>query len=46
MPAVEILNEYGATMRYPMEGSAEPDIEAAREATRLAEQIATLVRKG
>ena len=46
MPAVEILNEYGATMRYPMEGSVEPDIETAREAIRLAEQIATLVRKG
>ena len=46
MPAVEILNEYGATMRYPMEGSVETDIETAREAIRLAEQIATLVRKG
>lgn len=47
MPAVEILNEYGATMRYPMEGgSVEPDIETAREAIRLAEQIATLVKKG
>ena len=45
MPAIEILNEYGATMRYPMEGSVEPDIETAREAIRLAEQIATLVRK-
>ncbi len=47
MPAVEILNEYGATMRYPMEGgSVEPDIETARKAIRLAEQIATLVKKG
>ncbi len=46
MPAIEILNEYGATMRYPMEGSVEPDIEAAREAIRLAEQVATLVKKG
>lgn len=46
MPAVEILNEYGATTRYPMEGSVEPDIEAAKEAIRLAEQVATLVKKG
>ncbi len=46
MPAVEILDEYGATMRYPMEGSVEPDIEAAREAIRLAEQVVTLVKKG
>ncbi len=46
MPAVEILDEYGATTRYPMEGSVEPDIEAAREAIRLAEQVATLVKKG
>ena len=34
-------------MRYPMEGgSVEPDIEAAREAIRQAEQIATLVKMG
>ena len=34
-------------MRYPMEGcSVELDIEVAREAIRLAEQIATLVKKG
>ncbi len=46
MPAIEILDEYGATTRYPMEGSAEPDIEAAREVIRLAEQIATLVMMG
>ena len=46
MPAVEILNEYGTTMRYPMEGSLEPDIEIAKEAIRLAEQIATLVKMG
>ena len=46
MPGVEILNEYGATTRYPMEGSVEPDIEAAKEAIRLAEQVATLVKKG
>ena len=38
---------YGAIMRYPMEGgSVELDIEVAREAIRLAEQIATLVKKG
>ena len=46
MQAVEILAEYGTTMRYPMEGSVEPDIEAAREAIRLAEQIAALVMMG
>ncbi len=46
MPGVEILNEYGATTRYPMEGSVEPDIETAREAIRLAEQVAALVMKG
>ena len=46
MPAVEILDDYGATTRYPMEGSVEPDIEAAREAIRLAEQVATLVMMG
>ena len=34
-------------MRYPMEGgSVELDIEAARVAIRLVEQIVTLVRKG
>ncbi len=46
MPAIEILDEYGATTRYPMEGSVEPDIEAAKEAIRLAVQVATLVKKG
>lgn len=46
MPAIEILDEYGATTRYPMEGSVEPDIEAAKEAIRLTEQVATLVKKG
>ena len=29
-----------------MEGSVEPDIETAKEAIRLAEQVATLVMKG
>ena len=43
MSAAEILGEYGATVRYPMEGSEEPDLEAAREAIRLAEQVAALV---
>ena len=43
MPAAEMLGEYGTTVRYPMEGSAVPDIEAAKEAIRLAEQVATLV---
>ena len=38
---------YGATMRYSMEeGSVELDIEVAREAIRLVEQIVTLVRMG
>ena len=31
-------------MRYPMEGSEEPDIETAREAIELAEQVVALVR--
>ena len=43
MSAAEILSEYGTTMRYPMEGSEEPDIEAAREAIELAEQVVALV---
>ena len=46
MPAIEILDEYGATTRYPMEGSVEPDIEAAKEAICLAERVAALVMKG
>lgn len=45
MSAAEILGEYGVTMRYPMEGSEEPDIEAAREAIGLAEQVIVLVRR-
>ena len=45
MSATEILGEYGVTMRYPMEGSEEPDIEAAREAIGLAEQVVALVRR-
>ena len=45
MSAAEILGEYGVTIRYPMEGSEEPDIEAAREAIRLAEQVVALVRR-
>ena len=32
-------------MRYPMEGSEEPDIEAAKEAIGLAEQVIVLVRR-
>lgn len=43
MSAAEMLGEYGATVRYPIEGSAVPDIEAAKEAIRLAEQVAALV---
>ena len=43
MSAAEILGEYGTTVRYPMEGSQEPDMEAAKEAIRLAEQVAALV---
>ena len=41
--AAEILNEYLAITRYPTEGAQEPDIEAAREAIRLAEAIAAAV---
>ena len=43
MLVAEILGEYAATTRYPMEGTEEPDIEAGREAIRLAEQVATFV---
>ena len=43
MSAAEILGEYGTALRYPMEGSEEPDVEAAREAIRLAEQVAASV---
>ena len=45
MSAAEILGEYGVTMRYPMEDSEEPDIESAREAIELAEQVVALVRR-
>ncbi|RKU12158.1 hypothetical protein C6502_06545 [Candidatus Poribacteria bacterium] len=45
MSAAEILGEYGVTMRYPMEDLEEPDIEAAREAIELAEQVVALVRR-
>ena len=45
MSAAEILGEYGVIMRYPMEGSEEPDIEAAREAIGLTEKVVTLVRR-
>ena len=45
MSASEILGEYGVTMRYPMEDSEEPDIEAANEAIELAEQVIALVRR-
>ena len=43
MSAVEILGEYGTTVRYPMGGSEEPNVETAKEAIRLAEQVAALV---
>ncbi len=45
MPAAEILGEYGTALRYPMERSEEPDVETAREAIRLAEEVAALVRR-
>ena len=41
-PAAEFLNAYIATGRYPAEAAEEPDIEAAREAIRLAKEIAAL----
>ena len=43
MSAAEILGEYGTTVRYPMEGSEAPDVETAKEAIRLAEQVVALV---
>ena len=43
MQAAEILNEYGAAVRYPSESSGEPDLNAAKEAVRLAEQVAALI---
>lgn len=45
MPIVEILNEYGTELRYPMENSEEPNIEMAREAIRSTEEIAAFARK-
>lgn len=45
MPTVGILDRYETELRYPMEDSEEPDIEQAREAIRLAEEVAALVRK-
>ena len=41
--AAEILNAYIATSRYPAETDQEPDIEAAKEAIQLAQQIADFV---
>ena len=41
--ATEILNEYLPITRYPTEGGHEPDLEAAQQAIRLAEQIAAAV---
>ena len=42
-PAAEILNAYIATSRYPAETDPEPDIPAAQEAIRRAQQIADFV---
>ena len=41
--AAEILNVYSATSRYPAETVPEPDIPAAQEAIRRAQQIADFV---
>ena len=43
MSAAEVLGEYGVAVRYPMDSSEEPDVEAAREAIRLAGKVAALV---
>ena len=43
MSAAEILGEYGTTVRYPMGGSEGPDVETAKKAIQLAEQVAALV---
>lgn len=43
MPAAEILGEYGAAIRYPIEGGEDPDVDMATEAIRLAEQVAAMV---
>ena len=40
MSAAEILGEYEGTVRYSMEGSEDRDVETARKAIRLAEQVA------
>ncbi len=42
-PAADFLNAYIATGRYPAEADEEPDIEAARQAIHLAQQIADFV---
>ena len=44
-PPAVTLNSYVATVRYPSEAAQEPDTEAAREAIRLAQQIAHFVLK-
>ena len=41
--AAEVLNAYIATSRYPAETDPEPDIPAAQEAIRRAQQIADFV---
>ena len=43
MSAAEILGEYGTTVRYPMGGSEGPDVETAKKAIQLAEQVVALV---
>lgn len=43
MSAAEILGEYGTTVRYPMGRSEGPDVETAKKAIQLAEQVAALV---
>ena len=45
MSAAEILSEYAVRVRYPMDASDEPDIEAAKEAIRLAERVSVLVSR-
>ena len=42
-PAAVTLNAYIATGRYPAEAAQEPDIPAAQEAIRLAQQVADFV---
>ena len=42
-PAVDILNAYIATGRYPSEDAEEVDLQAAQEAIRQARQIADFV---